>query len=138
MLPEQDLLNQFHQLSYYTLSHQGKDFIHQHVVDAITSQCATETTKPITLFFALAGLYLFLEKNYTGKQVQNAHVQKSNKTKNFPSFHLPAFRGGITVTDVLNCEPDIERDNQIKKWCAAVWNAYKDEREKVIAFTEGF
>ncbi len=52
----------FHELSYYTLSHQGKDFIHQHAVDAFTVQHATENTKPIALYFALAGLYLYLEK----------------------------------------------------------------------------
>ena len=38
----------------------------QHVVDAYAAQTARASTKPITLAFALVGLYLHLEKNQTG------------------------------------------------------------------------
>lgn len=136
MSSQRNSIDQFHELSYYTLSHQGKEFIHQHAVDAFTAQHATENTKPIALYFALAGLYLYLEKNYTGKQVQNAHVQMSNQTKKFPAFNLPSFRGDITVEDVMACAPGNDRNTQIRKWCESVWDAYRNEREKVISFTE--
>src|SRR5438067_3221775 len=46
----------------------------QHVVDAYAAQTARASTKPITLAFALVGLYLHLEKNQTGKQVQRVHM----------------------------------------------------------------
>lgn len=136
MSSQRNSTDQYHELSYYTLSHQGKEFIHQHAVDAFTAQHATANTKPIALYFALAGLYLYLEKNYTGKQVQNVHVQMSNKTKKFPSFNLPSFRGDITVDDVMACAPGNDRNTQIRKWCESVWDAYRNEREKVISFTE--
>ncbi len=50
---------QYHELSFYTLAHTGKTFIHQHIVDAYAAQAADAKTKSITIFFALAGLYLF-------------------------------------------------------------------------------
>ncbi len=60
----------------------------------------------------------------------------SNKIKRFPVFNLPSFRGYITVNDVMACAPGNDRDTQIKKWCESVWDAYRNEREKVISFTE--
>jgi len=53
----------YHELAYYTLSHQSKDFIHQYVVDAFTAQEADNETKPIAIVYALAGLYLHIIKN---------------------------------------------------------------------------
>ncbi len=67
------LQEQYYELSFYTLAHPDKDFIHQHIVDAYAAQTASEKTKPITIYFSLAGLYLFIEKDYTGRQVQKAH-----------------------------------------------------------------
>ena len=62
--------DQFHQLSFYTLAHPDKKyFIHQHAVDTYQAQMADENTKPITIIFFLLGLYLYHEKNYTGRQV---------------------------------------------------------------------
>src|ERR1700733_15180069 len=63
----------YHELSCYTLAHPDPSFIHQHIVDAYTAQHADETTKPIALVFALIGLYLHVEKNFTGRQVQRFH-----------------------------------------------------------------
>jgi len=91
---------------FYTLSHPDKSyFIHQHVVDAYSAQTADENTKPIGLVFALVGLYLYLEKNYTGRQVQQAHMKLANNKKPWPKIELPKDRGAITVTDVLNAQP---------------------------------
>lgn len=126
----------FHELAFYTLAHPGTDFIHQHAVDAFTAQEATETTKPIALYFALAGLYLFLEKNYTGRQVQQAHVLFTRKTKDYPRFTLPEARGVMRVGDVLAGPPGPERDGLIKAWCRVVWDAFQKEHNQVISFTE--
>jgi hypothetical protein len=46
-------------------------------------------TKPITIIFALIGLYLHLEKNFTGKEVQFAHMKLVKHRKNWPNFKLP-------------------------------------------------
>ena len=121
----------FHQLSYYTGAHEGADFIHQHAVDAFTSQNADESTKPITLTFALVGLYLMIDKNFTGKEVQKAHIKMAKHQKRWPKFNLPQNRGNIRIQDVLNTPQGSELDNAIRQWCISVWGAYKQSHEQV-------
>ena len=101
----------------YTLEHAKNDpfFIHQLAVDAYTIQHSSGDTKRIVVAFALIGLYLFLEKGYTGKQVQDAHVKLTSLRNNWPEFSLVENRGDITVFDVLVKTPGIERDEEIKK-----------------------
>ena len=119
-------LEKFHELSFYTLAHPDKSyFIHQHIVDAYLAQTADASTKPIGLIFALAGLYLFLEKNYSGRQVQLAHMKMAENKTTWPSVALPEQRGAVTVDDVLDAAPGIERDALITAWCKSVWEAYQ-------------
>ena len=82
---------QFHELAFYRLAHPRTDpeFIHQYAVDASAAQTATAASKPITVAFALIGLYLHLEKGYTGRQVQLAHMQMAATRKTWLSFALP-------------------------------------------------
>lgn len=126
----------YHQLAFYTLAHPGKEFIHQHIVDAYTAQQANEHTKPIALFFALAGLYLFIEKRYAGKAVQRAHLQFCRRTKSYPSLAIPKEKGSMSIEEVLLTKPGTERDEKIKDWCRSVWETYREEHQKVIAYTE--
>jgi hypothetical protein len=62
--------------------------MHQHVVDAYAAQHASGTTRNITVAFDLIGLYLALEKGYTGKEVQNAHMQIAKIRKDWPRLKL--------------------------------------------------
>jgi Family of unknown function (DUF5946) len=126
----------YNELAFYTLAHKGENFIHQHIVDAYTAQTANDTTKPISIFFALAGLYLCVEKSYTGKQVQQAHMQMAKKKKEYPSIILPQSRGNITVSDVINIPPGPGRDEMIQQWCLSVWSAFANQQEKIILATE--
>ena len=121
----------YYELSYYTLAHTDPSFIHQHVVDAFAAQHADEHTKPITVAFALIGLFLYIEKNYSGKEVQNAHSQLARKRKQWPTFNPPVRRGKITVADVMKAAPGPERDRAIREWAASVWNAWSDSHEKI-------
>ncbi len=127
---------QYYELSFYTLSHKEKRFIHQHIVDAYTAQNADINTKPITIFFSLAGLYLFVEKNYTGTQVQNAHIQMATKPKEYVKIVLPESRGSITVENVLDTAPGVDRDDMIHQWCISVWAAFSTQHGKIISLTE--
>lgn len=126
----------YHELAYYTLSHPHARFIHQHVVDAFTAQTATTETKSIAIYYALVGLYLYVEKNYTGKQVQMAHVQLSNTPKIFEPLDLPKDRGDYTIQDVLKHPPGKDRDEAIHKWCVCVWDIYKNQRTPVKEFAD--
>ncbi len=126
--------NLFFELTYYTLAHPDQIyFIHQHVVDAYAAQQADETTKPIGITFALAGLYLFLEKGYSGRQVQQAHMQMAKHKQAWPSFKFPKYKGDITIQGVLAAPPGNKRDTMIKEWGASVWNSHIENHENVRA-----
>ena len=124
-------LEPFDELSFYTLAHPDPAFIHQHIVDAFIAQTANEDTKPIGIAFSLIGLCLYLEKNYTGKRVQSAHMALARRKREWPKFDLPESRGEITIADVLREPPGKDRDAKIRDWCASVWAAYADNHQKV-------
>jgi uncharacterized protein DUF5946 len=123
----------FHELTLYTLAHRDPAFIHQHVVDAFTAQTADTRTKPIALTFALVGLYLHVERGYTGKNVQRVHVLLARRQRKWPSFNLPAARGEITVDQVLAAHAGASRDALIDAWCNSVWAAYNEARDAIIS-----
>lgn len=116
----------FHELMYYTLAHPDPAFIHQNVVDAYAAQTADDGTKNITIVFALIGLYLHLEKNFTGRQVQKAHMTLANRRKQWPRPLLPKDRGSIAISDVLAAATGPPRDAMIHNWCVSVWKACKE------------
>src|SRR5262245_21899267 len=119
-------MEKYYELSYYTLTRPGPQFIHQHIVDAFAAQTANGDTKPITLAFALIGLYLYLEKDFTGKQVQMAHTSLARRTKEYPTFDLPEDPGEISAADVLGKAAGEEGDAMSRTWCASVWQAYRN------------
>jgi hypothetical protein len=116
----------YHQLMLYTLAHPDPAFLHQHVVDAYTAQHADETTKPIAITFALIGLYLAVERRFTGRQVQLAHMQMARHRKTWlsPALPDPESRGDMQIADVLAAQPGSQRDAAIHNWCHSVWHAF--------------
>ncbi|HZY39958.1 MAG TPA: DUF5946 family protein [Mucilaginibacter sp.] len=131
-----DDLAQYHELAFYTLSLRDKEFIHQHIVDAYGAQNANDKTKPIALFFSLAGLYLLVERNYTGRQVQKAHQTMASKTKIFITLNLPEDRGQVSVKNVLDEPAGTKRNMKIMEWCRSVWSTYADQHRKIIEATD--
>lgn len=127
--PDQDLYNE---LAFYTLAHGDPAFIHQNVVDAFAAQTASESTKPITIVFALIGLYLYLEKGYTGKQVQRAHMQLAKYRRQWFKPALPLDRGAIRIQDVLATAPGGDRDAMIRKWCESAWLPWATARQQIV------
>lgn len=126
----------YNELCAYTLAHADPAFIHQHVVDAWAAQTAHRDSKPISVAFALAGLYLHLEKGFSGRQVQRAHMQMARRKQVWPVFALPADRGAVTARGVIARAAGVERDQAIHTWCQAVWQAYAGERDAVITFLQ--
>jgi hypothetical protein len=123
--------NAYHELCYYTLAHGGGTFIHQHAVDAFAAQDATEQDKPIRLTFALVGLYLHVERGFSGRQVQHAHMALGRRRRAWPVFPLPSDRGRITAADVLAVPAGPGRDEMIHRWCACVWGEFRESRQAV-------
>ena len=122
----------YHEVCAYTLTHGDAEFIHQHVVDAFAAQRANEQSKPIGVTFALVGLYLHVERGFTGRQVQRVHMQLARRKHEWPKFILPATRGGLTATNVLAAPPGAARDAAIHAWCVAVWDAFSANRQTVV------
>ena len=107
-------------------------FILQHVVDAFAVQAASNTTKPIGVVFGLVGLYLHVERQFSGHQVQMAHMELGRRKREWPGVFLPEDRGEMTVADVLAAPAGPERDTAIADWCRAVWIAFGANRQTVI------
>ena len=133
----------FDELCFYTLAHGDPSFIHQLVVDAYTAQHADKNTKPIAVAFALIGLYLHIEKGYSGRQVQQAHMTLAKRRKQWPAFQLPAVtsygsteRGAVSVGDVVAAPPGQQRDAAIERWCASVWQAWSASHEQVRSLVQ--
>jgi hypothetical protein len=121
----------YHQLCAYTLSRGDVEFIHQHVVDAYTAQDAAESTRPIGLTFALVGLYLHVEKGWTGRQVQRAHMSLARRRRAWPTLLLPEDRGPVTAAEVMRAPEGPERDEAIRGWCRSVWESFAENRGAV-------
>ena len=124
--------SEFHELCHYTLALGDPSFIHQHVVDAFAAQHAQEGDKPIKLAFALAGLYLHVERGFSGREVQLAHMKMGRRKHAWPVFSLPVDRGSVTVSDVVALPAGPGRDGMIHQWCVSVWGAYAESRVTVI------
>jgi hypothetical protein len=115
----------------YTIGRPG--FILQHVVDAFAVQTASEESKPISVVFGLVGLYLHVEREYSGRQVQKVHMELGRRKRAWPGVHLPEDRGSLTVADVLAASAGPERDRAIEDWCRSVWSACAGNRETIVA-----
>lgn len=126
----------YDELCAYTLTRGDPEFIHQHVVDVFAAQNASETSKPIGVTFALVGLFLHVEKEFTGRQVQRVHMQLARRKQSWPRLLLPADRGAITALDVMTVPEGAERDRAIHDWAVAVWSAFAINRHTIITLLE--
>ncbi len=121
----------YDELALYTLSKRDPAFIHQYIVDAYCAQNADEKTKPVAITLALVGLYLHLEKNYSGRQVQLAHMKMAKKRKKWLKFVLPKDKGEIRALEVLKTPKGASRDEMINKWSRSVWVAWTESQEGI-------
>ena len=128
----------YDELCAYTLSQRDPSFIHQHVLDAFAAQNATDASKPIAITFALVGLYLHVEKGFSGRQVQRVHTLLARRKREWPRFTLPADRGEMTVLDVMQLAEGRERDRAIHEWCATVWTAFAVNRHQIMSLLEEY
>lgn len=121
----------FDEVYVYTMGRAG--FILQHVVDAFAVQTAEQGDKPLPIVFGLVGLYLHLEKQYSGRAVQQVHVKMGRTKREWPKIDFPEERGSMTVVDVLAAPAGTERDKAIDRWCEAVWTAFGANRGTIVA-----
>jgi hypothetical protein len=122
----------YDELYVYAGTRGRQTFVLQLVVDAHGAQIATADTKPIAVVFALIGLFLHVEKQFTGLQVQQVHMRLGRKKQAWPTIVLPVKRGTITAEDVLRVPAGPERDAAISEWCRSVWTAFNGSRRQII------
>lgn len=113
------------ELTAYTLGRQDRAFIHQHAVDAYAAQHAGAATKPITVAFALIGLYLAVERGYDGRAVQRRHMLIARHKHPWPAPEPPDRACySVTVGDVLAAPPGERRDAALLGWMRDVWGCW--------------
>ena len=122
----------YDRLYVYSGTRGRETFILQLVVDAHRAQTMSADTKPIAAVFALVGLYLHVERGFTGLQVQQVHMQLGREKRQWPAVTLPSHRGDITADDVLKAPEGDERDAAISGWCRSVWDAYRENRQAIV------
>lgn len=121
------------ELCAYTVTRGNIEFIHQLAVDAYGAQHASENVRPITVSFALIGLYFACERGYSGRQVQHMHMLLAQRSKIWPRFVPPPHAGAVTVLDVMRARPGEERDAMLRRWGQSVWDAWGQEHERVTS-----
>jgi hypothetical protein len=126
-----DVRRAYDEVYAYTMRRPG--FILQHVVDAFAAQTARNDSKQIGIVFALVGLYLRVEKQCSGHDVQRVHMLMGRRTRQWPAIALPSDRGTMTAADVLAAPDGTERDEAIDAWCRSVWAAFQENRAAIIA-----
>jgi hypothetical protein len=120
----------YEEVYVYTMDRPG--FILQHVVDAFAVQTANNESKPIGVVFGLVGLYLHVEKQFSGRQVQRVHMELGRRKREWPRVLVPEDRGSMTVADVLAASAGPERDRAIDNWCRSVWTTFGANRQTIL------
>jgi len=116
-------------------------FHHQLCVDAYGAQHSGAPAKPITVVFALVGLYLAVERGFTGRQVQQAHMELARKAGtgfDWPRLEPPEPSWDMTAADVMNAEPGKAREEAIKKWAETVWKSWAPRHDRIRALCEAW
>ena len=54
------------------------------------------------------------------------------RRQEWPRFQPPARRGDVTVADVL-AAGDAGRKAALQRWAASAWDAWRDQREQIVA-----
>jgi hypothetical protein len=119
----------YHELSAWLMMNPDLGFRAQHAVDAYGAQHSGGVTKNITAAFALIGLYLALERGYSGRRVQQAHMELAKQRIEWPSLKPPAAGFAITVADVVRAEAGPPRENMLMEWARCAWDAWREQHD---------
>ena len=130
-------MDAYDELYVYTMGR--ANFILQHVVDAQIAQNAPAANPPhIGVVFSLVGLYLHVEKGFTGVQVQNAHRALGKVKRSWPDVVWPPERGAMTAADVMAMREGPARDAAIDEWCRQVWAAFSANRDTMASLANEY
>ena len=102
---------------------------HQLTVDTYPAQHSRPDGPPIATAFALIGLHLALDENWSGVAVRDAHQRLAEDSKLWPVFRPPASLGTIdrTILDVAVSASANEHRDALERWARAVWSVWRVE-----------
>lgn len=120
-----ECVQMYHELSAYLMMNPDVTFSTQHAVDAYGAQHSGDKVKNIRTAFSLIGLYLALEHGFSGRQVQQAHMELAKRNIEWSSFELPNKSYTLSVLDVLAIEESENRKEMLLKWARDVWNNWE-------------
>jgi hypothetical protein len=109
---------------------------HQTCVDAYGAQHIGEQTPPIATAFTLNGLYLVLERGFSGFQAREAHGHLANTVDSWPRFTPPPEVGEVTVFDVALASSPEEHIELVRRWGRSVWAAWHHVHDQVAEMTD--
>jgi hypothetical protein len=118
----------YHELSAYFIMSPDVTFRTQHAVDAYGAQHSDSRVKNIRTAFSLIGLYLAVELEYTGKQVQQSHMELAKRNIKWSSFIQPNQPYALSVSDVLGVE-EVKRNEKLMEWSKDVWDTWENYHE---------
>ncbi|PPD57652.1 DUF5946 family protein [Dehalogenimonas etheniformans] len=128
----------YDELSCFTLNQADAEFTHQLIVDAYCAQHAGPKVKTISIAFSLIGLYLVFERDYTGRQVQLAHMALAKQSKQWHRFNPPPMTGTLTVSNVLNSINGENYRKNIHDWAGSVWTAWASTHTQVAELAKRY
>ena len=104
---------------------------HQLGTDAYAAQHVGPQMRPITVWFALVGLHLALDRGLTGPQVRDAHQYLSARGGDWPQFPRPDSPGRLTAHDVPRAADGEALTVGLTAWADAVWQTWRPVHEAV-------
>ncbi len=104
---------------------------HQLGTDTYAAQHVGPRMRPITLWFALVGLHLALDRGLTGPQVRDAHQYLSSRGGDWPRFAAPDSPGSLTAHDVPRDLDGGALSAGLVAWAEAVWQVWQPVHEAV-------
>ena len=123
-------------LTVYSIAHRSPEFLHQHVVDTYGAQHVSEEAPALMTAFALIGLHLWLERGYTGKQIQATHGRIARVRKNWPRFETPHRDWTMTMLNPLEAPEGPARDAAIEDWARSVWSVWAPLHGEIAALVD--
>ena len=121
----------YQELSAYGLQRARADFLHQEAVDAYAAQHPGTPAKPISTWFALVGLHLALDRGYTGREVQRAHMRLGRRKRTWPVLPRPTDLTCMTAADVMRHPPGDARDESVLRWAGEVWQCWASAHQTI-------
>ncbi len=125
------------EVTAYTFQHQIQlGWWHQTCVDAYAAQHSGPEMAAITIAFALSGLYMVLERGFSGYQVRDAHTYLASRVDSWPRFSPPDSVGELTILDVALASSVEEHSCLVQRWARSVWTAWQHVHDEVAALSD--